>query len=368
MTKNARRPALSLLVALALVLEIRIARCAEPAPAKAPAPDLLQLRGGSVLKGQVGRLYQGVLKFKVLDEGEEDINWFEVVGITSAGPLDLLLRDGERLSGKVEPGPTPSLIRITPSAGGDAVTLPIRKIAEINPPPSELHWKASLGLTAAVSDGNTNTRTLGLLGELEARTLRHRWTADGFYNYQDDDSGVRGRSARGRAKYDWFFLPRWYTFAGGLFEHDRFRDLELRSVYSAGLGHQFVERGDYPGELANGIRWLNGIDLSAEAGLAYFVEDYRRASNESYLSAKWSARMDWQLVPSISIFHRHEGFPSLEDAKDLYIITQQGVRVSLHGGLFAAFQANWDWDNTPAKGFDRSEVLYIASLGYQIEL
>lgn len=332
----------------------------------APAEDAIELRDLSRLRGEIVGMKEGVLTLKMAGGGEEHIKWYHLVGVTTVGEHVLVLKDGQRLTGTVRPGPMPGALLLH-QANGEELSLPLRSVEELDPPADVMHWKGHLGIAAAASDGNTNPRTLGLLGEVIARTEKHRLTLDGQYNHAEDDDGLRARNGRGRGKYDYFVFPRIYTLGHTLFERDRFQDLELRTVFGGGLGYQIAERGDYPDEYLNGFRWLNDLEVSAEAGLSYFVEDYRISPNESNLSARWSARLDWQPLPKVTVFHRHEGFPSVENRKDVYVLTQQGVRVSLYGGLYLALQANWNWDNTPARGFDRSEVLYLINLGFVFE-
>jgi len=74
------------------------------------------------------------------------------------------------------------------------------------------------------------------------------------------------------------------------------------------------------------------------------------------------------VVPKkIFLFHIQEGYPSLERAKDIYILTEQGVRFSILENFFAAIQMNWRWDNTPAAGRERDDTTYLFSLGYNFE-
>ena len=124
------------------------------------------------------------------------------------------------------------------------------------------------------------------------------------------------------------------------------------------------------------------MEFYTEAGLAYFTEDYDRLVgpygidrvngkniDDSYISGRWAMRLDWPVSPDrVTIFHYHEGFPGLEDAKDLYIMTEQGVRLTVIENFVATVQVNWRWDNTPSAGFRRADTLYLFTLGYAAEL
>ena len=55
----------------------------------------------------------------------------------------------------------------------------------------------------------------------------------------------------------------------------------MRTALASGPGYQFVERGDYRGIL------LKDMTLYAEAGLAYFNEDFPLAADTSSPRGRW---------------------------------------------------------------------------------
>ena len=67
---------------------------------------------------------------------------------------------------------------------------------------------------------------------------------------------------------DFFITKRLFWFAASYFEKDQFQDLNLRTALSSGPGYRFIEKGDYESP------WLKDMTLYAEAGLAYFNEDF----------------------------------------------------------------------------------------------
>ena len=114
------------------------------------------------------------------------------------------------------------------------------------------------------------------------------------------------------------------------------------------------------------MRRLEGY---AEVGLAYFDEDFRTGPDNDFVAGRWALNLDWEFLPDkMSLFHRHEGFPGFEALEDLYIVREQGLRVFLTSNFIANLQVNWRWDNTPAAGFERSDTLYLVTLGYNFDI
>src|SRR5262249_24345988 len=144
------------------------------------------------------------------------------------------------------------------------------------------------------------------------------------YNYAQNQDGVTLRNGKAEIKYDFFITKRFFVFASSLFEYDFFQDLNLRTVVGTGPGYQIIDKGDFTSES------LKEMQLYGEAGVAYLSEDHRYAADDQFVSARWAVKFDWPVVPKkVALFHKHEGFPSLEKAKDIYVTTEQGVRFTI---------------------------------------
>jgi len=61
------------------------------------------------------------------------------------------------------------------------------------------------------------------------------------------------------------------------------------------------------------------MTLYAEAGLAYFNEDFRVADDASSLRGRWSIKLNWPILDDrITFYHYDEGYPSLQNSKNYY--------------------------------------------------
>jgi len=303
----------------------------------------------------------------LLDELE--VRWPQVRSIESGQALRLEFKDGREVTGMLRPL-SPGRVELVPIDGRASHPRPVERISlgdvhGINrSDDAKLVGRGLLHAGASVVDGNSQGRSVSLLGEFEVRYQPHRFSADAAWNYGDRSGVPNMRNTRGSARYDYFITDRLYGWTSVLAEEDHFRDLDLRTALSVGPGWQFVDVGDYPNDYFKGYRYFNEVEFAGEAGLAWVKEDYHRGRGNDYLAARWHARIEWPFYPGVYLFHRHEGFPSLEDAKDVFVRSEQGVRVDVWRGLTASFQVNWYWDNTPAPGRGRDELLYLFTVGY----
>lgn len=338
-----------------------------------PAADdqvVVEMNDGSVIVAdEIVSMSDEELRLKSGPLSDVTVKWLQVVSLRSPKIVRIELRDGTVLKGTISPErPGRVLVRV-PAMLGD-IRVILRRVASLNASEDvSTKYKGSLSLGTSVMDGNTQTKNVSLLGDFEAWSASQRLTLRARWNYAESSgAGLTARNTRGSIKYDYFIDDRWYAFTSAFLEEDIFQDLNLRTALSAGPGYQFVRPGDYPNDYLNGERWFNNVDFRGEFGLAFFDEDFRVGADRRYVSAKWSAHIDWEFLPNVSIFHRHQGFPSLEKLDDVFIRSEQGVRMQIFEGLVATLQVNWQWDNTPSPGFERSEYLYILGLGYSFRL
>jgi putative salt-induced outer membrane protein YdiY len=325
--------------------------------------DEVIFKDGSRLVGEVLELSGGKLKVRTLFNKEVEADWAEVASLTTEKKVPFLLKDGTILNGK----------GVKPDAGGfavqtdvltNAVPLDHDSIVGINEPiKPKVTFKGFFAAGATVNDGNTQNRSATVNGEFVARSERHRYTLRGIYNYADDNHHeITAQNGRLTNNYNFFITSRFYAFLATLNEHDKFQDLNLRSAVGAGPGWQIFDKGDFK------ENWLKELMLSAEVGISYFDEDYKTAPDRQYVAARWAVNLNWEIVPKkVTLFHNDEGYPSLEKASDLYVITETGVRLAVLKNLFAALQINYRWQNRPVDDKERNDTTYIISIGYNFD-
>ena len=326
---------------------------------EAAPPATVKLKDGSVIHGTITGMNGGELLIDTGFGGTIPVNWEQVADLSNSLKLPIQTTDGSKYMGTISGVDASGNATINADDASGPISVPLTAVAAFNPPP-DVTYKGFINAGASIADGNTRTKTASANAEFVARSKRQRLTLRGSWNYAEDNvSGLTARNTRGQVKYDFFWTDRFYTWISAFFEGDRFQNLSLRTALSAGLGYQWVNAGDFEDE------WLEGLEVYTEAGIAFFNEDYRNGTDDQYVSGRWALKVDWPIIPDrITLFHFHEGYPSLENGEDIYILSEQGVRMTIWENFIATFQVNWRWDNTPSQGFRRSDTLYIATLGY----
>ncbi|MEK6803147.1 MAG: DUF481 domain-containing protein [Nitrospirota bacterium] len=353
---------------LVIALASSIAR-AEPLPSADTAPaaaplDAVTLKDGTVIYGQVLGMIADELHIKTSfgpTAGEDIVKvmWPNVAKLTVNRPVPFLLKEGTTVVGtaqSVEPGSM--LLKVAPT--GTSMAIPFDTVVGLNQP--SVIYTGALQAGFSQTTGNSHLRNGSLLGELSARSESLRLTILGRYIYGDNAQNLIVRNSRGTIKLDFFLTKRLYWFTSAYFEQDTFQDLKLRTALATGPGYQFLDRGDLSG-------FFKDMTLWAEAGAAYFNEDFKLANDKSSTRGRWAVKWNWPLWggDQVSLYHFQEGFQSLANSKDLYVTADTGLRFKVWGGLVSGFQWTMRYNKNPPPGVSDTDNLYLITLGYSFD-
>ena len=316
--------------------------------------DEVVLDNGDRITGKILRKETDVLVLNTKYAGDLNIAWSNIRRVTTDAPITVYFEDGNRLVGTLTSEEDGTVI----VKSGDTLTsapIPIAKLRYINPSADVsgegVKVTGHINAGYSSSSGNTDAKKLYLDTELVARTLQNRYTL-GARAARSEDSGVETESNwLGYMKYDHFLTKKWYGYANGNFENDKFKDIRLRSTLGLGTGYQFLESPK--------------TNFSLEGGLNYVDTDFYAGVDDDYPAARWALKFDHLLFNTkIQFFHAHEVYVGLDDVKKTFLRSQTGLRVPLYKNLNATAQYNVDWDNNPTPGRVKTDKTALLTLGY----
>lgn len=349
----------------ALVITGPIFAADEPVPTAPPVVDVVTLKDGSVIHGEVVEMSGGLLVIKnALAADLIKVKWSEVSKLVVSHPTPFHLKEGTILNGTAEEG-DPGMMKVKAGPTGSIVPVPLDMVTQVNPvvqPP--VVYTGSLNAGYSQATGNSHLRSVSVIGDLVARSEQLRLTVLGRYVYGDNSGSLITRNARGTIKLDFFLTKRFFWYASAYVENDFLQNLKLRTAISSGPGYQWIERGDFGG-------MFKDMTFYTEAGGAYFNEDYRdnsqtgdRASFRARVAMKW----DWPLLDGrVTLYHYNEIFPSVQNASDFFFTMDNGIRAKIIGGLASGFQVTTRYNNRPPAGTGDTDNLYLFTLGYAFD-
>ena len=315
--------------------------------------DEINLKNGDRITGEVIKMQENQLVVKTAYAGEITIAWEEVLHVKTDRPIKVVLKDNTSIEGLSQTAEE-SKMKLDSNMLEAPTSFEISDVKAINPVTEKpLHWKARANVSLSNQRGNTDTDNYYLDGEFVARTEKNRYSIGGRYNEEKSRGITTARNALGYGKYDHFLNQKWFLFANTLFEHDEFKDLNLRSTLGAGAGYQFFE--------------TPLLNLSASGGVAWVDENFDLAEDNNYPAGQWFVNYDQYFFKKfMQIFHDQNGYISLEDSNDWFLKTQTGARFPIYKGFTATVQFNYDYDNQPsAAAEEKEDTKFLLLIGYQ---
>jgi putative salt-induced outer membrane protein YdiY len=180
----------------------------------------------------------------------------------------------------------------------------------------------------------------------------HRYSFAAGINRATDREVTTAQNWTASARYDRFLTDRLFVNGSAIFTNDRFRDLRLRGAYGVGLGHQVIDRPL--------------VKFSVDAGVGYVNEDFDVAADDSYGAVRESGKLDLVAVPDrVVFFHQHDGYFGVTGDDNLFVQTQNGVRLTLVAGWITTVRLDLDYDRSPAPGRTHVDRTAALTLGYR---
>ena len=221
--------------------------------------DVVVLRNGDHITGDVKGLEQGELTFKTDHMGTVAIEWEEIERLTSAQSFEVELESGEKHFGMLAPGSEEGAM----SVSGETETASLQMSTVVRIVPIETgFWNrldGSLDLGFNVTRSNRATQlTIG--AETRSRTRRSSRVIkfNSTLAEQRDAERTRRQSLEGALTR--FLEKRRFVVGLVQFQENEELDLELRSLISAGLGRHAIQ--------------TNKMQLNLFLGLALNQEDF----------------------------------------------------------------------------------------------
>jgi hypothetical protein len=342
---GSRRRAAALAAALAVL-------AAGASPALAAKTDILVLRNGDTVTGEVTELDRGRLTFKTDDAGTLAIEWDKVGSVMAGATFEVVDVAGHIYFGSLRKGAKPGEIVVV-SAFGDW-TLDAAKVVAIQRLGATF-WKR---LDGSIDAGISYTSSSELLKiDLAARVVMtrpaHEVALDGesTMTRQTDVEDTRRNSLT--LSYGRRFTNRWVAFAQGQLEQNNQLGVELRGSLAAGGGRYLVQgRRD---------RMLTALGL--------------RVNRETPLEGETTTNLEAALVlaydlftydfPKMDLYVDLAGYASLSDWGRTRLEADFRIKRELLRDFSVSFRVYESYDSRPAtEGADRHDFGAAFALGW----
>ncbi len=275
--------------------------------------DQIVLKNGDRLTGSIEKSDDKSLLIKTEFAGEVTVVWDAVQEINSSAPLHVSLSNGQTVVGVVTTSDGNLAVATT---NNGTVTEPKASVTKLLSEAGEaayeksLHpglldgWQGGANWGFGLTRGNSETKNLAL-AFTAARTGFHDKLSlytDSIYATNDAPGATpatTANSVQGGIRYDHDFTPRLFGYVGADFQTDALQTLDLRSVLGGGIGLHVIKNE------------RTTFDLLA--GLDYTREKYSALPSRSFAALSVGEELSHKIGMNTVLTEKLYIFPNLND-------------------------------------------------------
>jgi putative salt-induced outer membrane protein YdiY len=329
--------------------------------------DQIVLKNGDRLTGTIEKSDEKSLVIKTEFAGEVTVQWAAIQELKSDQPLHVGLKDGKTVVGAVTT--TDGKLAITTKNAG-TVEAPKDSVVVMRNDSEQLGWEklqhpgllqgwtggvnVGFGLTA----GNSQTKNLALAFNGIRTGLHDKLSlyAGSVYSTNDlatDATRVTANTNRGGARYDRDITPRVFGFVNTDFSTDALQDLNLRSVVGGGLGFHAIKRPATTLDILGGVNYTRE-NYTQLAPLPHLIH--------SFAAAQIGDELMYKVGKSTVILQKAYFFPDLSDSGEYRATFDFGTVTKINKWL--GWQSTFGdvYVTNPPTGKKKNDVVFTTGL------
>lgn len=211
-------------------------------------------------------------------------------------------------------------------------------------------WESRLELGMSLNDGTSDTLDL----HAALTTIRETgYDRLGFLlrgAYGDADGEATTQKGLAEARYNHTFTPLYFWSLLGSVEHDRFRDIDFRSVIGPGIGVHAIRNAP--------------TFLDLEAGIVYIHSDYSEAKDEDQIHWRFGNAFRTRFNETVSFTQRLEWMPEIDDFGEYLVRFEAALSVAMSQAMSLNLRLVDDYDSDPPEGIQKNNLAVYATLGW----
>jgi hypothetical protein len=322
------------------------------APAFAAKTDVVVLKNGDHLTGEVQQLERGRLMFKTDDLGTVEIEWDKVASVSAGAPFDVEDLSGNRYLGSLVPGPTAGQLLIV--WRGQTDTVDLLAVVRMRRLSTSFWQRLDGGLDVGASyTSATSLFKLDVAGNVGVERPGYAIAVEGSSTLSTQPGVEDTRRSNLSLGYERRFENRWVAIVRGQLEQNRELGFDLRSSAAAGGGRYLVQsRQD---------RLLAGLGLS--------VNRERPIEGETTTNFEATAVLAYDRFsydfPKVDVSVLVAGFASLNHGGRYRVDADVRLKRELVKDFYATLRGYESYDSRPAtEGAAKNDYGITFALGW----
>lgn len=336
--------------------------------------DVVVLINGNAVTGEIKKLDFGSLRYSTDSMGTVNIDWEDIVNVTSNQDLQIELINGNRYFGKLLVPDDKFFIRIqTPS---QEYYFPAEDIVRITPIDSaDRFWQRIDGsfkvgsrvekssqVTTADVDTDLSYRTRKYLVGLK---INSSWTRVPEIGDDGESNAVTTSRKNVAINYQRFRPNRWFTDWFTSWESNDEQLVDQRRSVGGAIGRYLVQTNKNQFSLTAGVQATNTEYLddptAPDAQVIEATSTETTTEAEGRIEIRYLRR---NLVPETSITFTSKIYPLLNDLSNYRAETGLSLEREFFEDFFLDLTVNHSYLSDPQSGAESSDYTFTTSFGY----
>jgi hypothetical protein len=322
-----------------------------PSPGLAAKTDVVVLKNGDHLTGEVTELDRGRLTFKTDNMGTLAIEWDKIRSVTATATFDVEDVQGHRYVGSLQPGPTEVELRI--GSGEEAPTVALARVIRVRRIGATFWQRLEGSVDVGTSYNASELFNLDAAGELSTERPGFEVTANASSTISSQPGAEDTRRSTFSLGYERRFPDRWVALVRGQLEQNRELGFDLRSSAAAGGGRYLAQNARN--------RLLAGLGLSVNREQPVEGESTTNFEALAFISYD---RFSYDF-PNVDIAVVLGGFTSLTDSGRHRLELDARLKRELVRDFYATLRGYESYDSRPpTEGARRNDYGVTFALGW----
>ena len=321
--------------------------------ANAAKTDVVILVNGNAVTGEVKSLDFGSLRYSTDSMGTVNIDWEDIVSVTSQQALQIELADGTRYFGQLHPPDERHFVRIVTAS--QEIVIESSQVVRITPIETSerflerLDGSFSFGIQTQKSSEVT---TSNLAADVSYRT--RKYLVGTRLNSSVTDQPTEPTKARQslNLNYQRFRANRWFTDWFAAWEKNDEQNVGARISAGGGLGRYITQTNVSQFSLAVGLQAAETRPLG---------EDESSTEGEGRIEIRYLRR---RLTPETSFRFTTTIFPLLSDLNQYRAESDLNLRREVFEDFFLEVGVGYSYLSDPPTGGEKSDYTATTSIGY----
>jgi len=324
-----------------------------PSTVRAEKTDVVTLINGDRVTGEVKSLEFANLRYSTDSMGTVNIEWEEIVALTSDQSLQVEVASGTRYFGNLLPASAEGLIAV--GRGDNVEELDITHVVRITPiETDESIWQRLEGsISFGFNSGKASSVTTGNLnGNVRYRSRRFLLGFEVNSSVTDQPGAPTTQNRSLGVNYQRFRPNRWYADWFAKSEVNDEQGVEQRYLVGGGLGRYLVQNNNNQLSLLAGLVATHERQIGAEPATT---------EPEGKFSLVYQHR---QSDPANDIYLTTNVYPMLRDLTSYRSDSNLTLRREVINDLFFDLSIYYNYLSNPPVGASKDDYGVVTSIGY----